>query len=170
MEFQPITSRSVRMVRSSSAGTIIWNGSSIAKLWKSVGNETGAVDWIGWDLPNNANVLFGKGRTIQEHQHIGTMRLHMAAFWWRRGWKNTALAAVEKKRRRFPKGLLQRSRRLRGDFWLTQESAVWIEANCDVAREKVTQLFWNRRDVAKSKKKEGKAITGVIRPGHSREF
>jgi hypothetical protein len=91
--------------------------------------------------------------------------------WRMRGWKNsTALAAVEKKGK-FPKGLSDRSRidEASGRF-LTQESGVWwMEANDDVTCEKVTHSFRNRRNVAEYKKKEGKA-TGVVRPGHFREF
>jgi hypothetical protein len=119
---------------------------------------SGAVDWI--EIPNNTDVLFGKGRTIQ--QHIGNMRLHALV---EERLEEYSACGSRKEKKEISEGIVAQVKEASGRF-LTQESGVWIEANGDVAREKVTHLFRNRRNVSKSKKKEGKD-TGVVRPGIS---
>ena len=102
-------------------------------------------------LPKSSDVLFGKGRSTQEH--IGNMRLKslvddlLQRYDELNKHEKTDLAAE----------VVESVKKSSGRF-LTQESGVWIKVHDDFARQKVAQLFRNRRKVyvASEKKVEAK--------------
>lgn len=101
------------------------------------GGQTNVVETI--ELPLASDVLLGKGRPIQNH--AGNMHLqavvdeHLDQYHSIQGrLEKTALAAL----------IVRKVKEASGRF-LSKESGIWIEVSDELARNKVSYLFRNRR-------------------------
>jgi hypothetical protein len=94
------------------------------------------------EIPRNTDVLLGKGKPIQEH--LGNMRLHLLVDQQLPRYDSCS----KKEKTELATEIIQMAKASSGRF-LTQESGVWTEVSDDIARQKVSNLFRNRRKMAK---------------------
>ena len=94
------------------------------------------------EFPRNTDVLLGKGKPIQEH--LGNMRLHLLVDQQLPRYDSCS----KKEKTELATEIIQMVKASAGRV-LTQESGVWTEVSDDIARQKVSNLFRNRRKMAK---------------------
>jgi hypothetical protein len=107
------------------------------------------------EIPTNSDVLLGKGKPIQEH--IGNMRLHLFIedHLPRYGDAN------KKGKTEIAREVVQLVKSSSGRF-LRIEKGVWVQVPDEVAREKVSHRFWNRRNaLVRELRRQVKANAGV---------
>jgi hypothetical protein len=109
------------------------------------------------EIPHNNDILLGKGKPIQEH--MGNMRLKVLVD----GLLSRYDACTKMQKKDVAIEVVQF---VKNDYlgrFLSDESGVWIEVMDDIAREKVSHLFRNRRRQAKteSERRQDTRSTGM---------
>jgi hypothetical protein len=103
-------------------------------------NTALAVRMVG--LPENTDVLLGKGKPIQEH--LGNMRLKALV--------DELLprydACKKEEKKDVAMEVVQCIKKTMGGRFLSDESGIWIEVDDDIARKKASILFRNRQKQA----------------------
>ena len=107
-------------------------------------------------LPNNIDVLLGRGRPLQKH--YGNQNYHFLVEEYQPEYERSS----KSKKTTMTKTILDRIRQYGGRFLKEDDVGYWIEIDDDSARSKISQTFRNHRCATrKSLKKMKRAVEGA---------
>mmetsp|Transcript_35127 Transcript_35127/g.85000 ORF Transcript_35127/g.85000 Transcript_35127/m.85000 type:complete len:685 (+) Transcript_35127:147-2201(+) len=107
-------------------------------------------------LPNNIDVLLGRGRPLQKH--YGNLNYHFLV----EEYQAEHERSTKSEKTMMVKTILDKIRKYGGRFLKQDDVGFWVEIDDDTARAKISQTFRNHRCVARATlKKKKKAVAGA---------
>ena len=107
-------------------------------------------------LPNNIDVLLGRGRPLQKH--YGNQNYHFLVEEYHAEYERS----TKSKKTTMTKTILDRIKQYGGRFLKQDDVGYWVEIDDDTARSKISQTFRNHRCAAREGlKKKKRAVVGA---------